>query len=155
MCSFHHEPLHTGIKTNVDKFAFSSHATLIIGTQALRSYLRLTCEYEHHTLQNAKVSTAKDHGENYIKNRLPLVYHLFANLLNHLLRLVLKWLAYFCTLSHYRRNLLNSDWLLWLRYIPNFILTYPQKNPKLLSLVILEAILEHQDDLSTCLDIFH
>ena len=34
---------------------------------ALRSYLKLNCEYELHSLPNKKVSGAKDHGKNYIK----------------------------------------------------------------------------------------
>ena len=43
---------------------------------ALRSYLKLICEYELHSLPNRKVSGAKDHGKNYIKVRLSLVRHL-------------------------------------------------------------------------------
>ena len=39
----------------------------------MRSYLKLTCEYELHTLSNGKVGAAKDRGENYMKVRPPLV----------------------------------------------------------------------------------
>ena len=35
--------------------------------QALRSYLKLTCEYELHILPNTKVSAAKGHGKNYME----------------------------------------------------------------------------------------
>ena len=44
--------------------------------EALRSNFRLTYENEFHTLPNTKVSTAKDHGENYMKIRPPLVHQL-------------------------------------------------------------------------------
>ena len=41
---------------------------------ALRSYLRLICEYnELYTLPN---SAAKDHGQNYMKDRPLLAHHL-------------------------------------------------------------------------------
>ena len=46
---------------------------------ALRSYLKLICEYELQSLQNEKVSGAKDHGKNYIEVRPPLVRHLLRN----------------------------------------------------------------------------
>ena len=55
---------------------------LILAVHALRSYLKVTGEHELHSLPNKKVSSAKDHGKNYIKVRLPLVHHL---LCNHLL----------------------------------------------------------------------
>ena len=45
------------------KFTISSHTVLKLGTQSLRSYLKVTCEYELHILPNTKVSTAKDHGQ--------------------------------------------------------------------------------------------
>ena len=47
-----------------------------VDKQALRSYFKLTCEYEHHILPNTKASAAKDHGKNYMKVRPPLVPHL-------------------------------------------------------------------------------
>ena len=74
-------------KTNVNKFAISSHTALKFGTQSLRSYSKVTCEYELHILPNTKFSTAKDHGENYIKIRPPLVHHLLSNrlLVTHLI----------------------------------------------------------------------
>ena len=50
-----------------------------IDEQVLRSYLKLTCEYELHVLPNTKVSTAKDHGKNYMKVRPPMVRHLLRN----------------------------------------------------------------------------
>ena len=49
---------------------------LILGMHTLRSYLKLICEYELHSLPNEKGSGAKDHGKNYIKVRPPLVRHL-------------------------------------------------------------------------------
>ena len=52
---------------------------LILGVHALRSYLKLICEYEFQRLPNKKVSGAKDHGENCIKVRPPLVHHLLRN----------------------------------------------------------------------------
>ena len=36
---------------------------LISGVHALRSYLKLICEYELYSLLNKKVSGAKDHGK--------------------------------------------------------------------------------------------
>ena len=56
--------MHTWIKTVVDKFAISNHTALILRVHALRSYLKLICEYEFHNLPNKKVSDAKDHGKN-------------------------------------------------------------------------------------------
>ena len=66
---------------NVNKFAISNHTALKLDVQALRSYLSLICEYEIYILPNRKVSTAKDHGNNYIKDRPPLVRHLLRNCL--------------------------------------------------------------------------
>ena len=76
MCSFYHEPLRTGIETNVNKFAISNHTALKLDVKALRSYLSLICEYELYILPIKKVSTAKDHDKNYMKDRPPLVRHL-------------------------------------------------------------------------------
>ena len=76
MCSFYREPLRTLIKTNVNKFAISTHTALKLGIQALGSYLKPDCEYELHTIANTKVGASKDHGENYMKARPPLVRHL-------------------------------------------------------------------------------
>ena len=52
---------------------------LKLGDQALRSYLKLACEYKLHILPNTEVSTAKDHGKNYRKARASLVRHLLRN----------------------------------------------------------------------------
>ena len=52
-----------GLKTIVNKFAISNHTALIICVHALRSYLKLICEYKLHSLPNKKVSGAKDHGQ--------------------------------------------------------------------------------------------
>ena len=79
MYSFYHESLRTWIKAIVNKFAISNNTALILGVHALRSYLKLSCEYDFHSLPNKKVSGAKDHGENYIKVRPPLVRHLLRN----------------------------------------------------------------------------
>ena len=40
------------------------HTALILRVHALRSYLKIICEYELHSLPNKKVSSAKDHGKN-------------------------------------------------------------------------------------------
>ena len=77
--SFYHESLCAWIKTIVNKFAISNHTALILGVRALRSYLKLICEYELHSLPNKKVSAPKDHGKNYIKVTPPLVRHLLRN----------------------------------------------------------------------------
>ena len=52
---------------------------LKLDVQALRSYLSLICEHELYILPNKKVSTAKDHGKNYMKDRPPLVRHFLRN----------------------------------------------------------------------------
>ena len=75
-----HEPLRTRIKTIVNKFAFSNYTALILDVHALRSYLKLICEYELYSLPK-KFSGAKDHGKNYIKFRPPLVRQLLRNCL--------------------------------------------------------------------------
>ena len=69
----------TWIKTIVNKFATSNHTALISDEQVLRSYLKLICECELHSLPHKKVSGAEDHGINYIKVRPPLVRHLLRN----------------------------------------------------------------------------
>ena len=71
--------LRTWIKTIVNKFVVSNHTALILGVHTLRSYLKLICEDELHSLPNKKVSGAKDHGKNYIKVRPPLVRYLLRN----------------------------------------------------------------------------
>ena len=68
-----------GFKTTVNKFTISNRTALRSGVHALRSYLKLICEYELHSLPIRKVSGAKDHRENYIKVRPPLVGHLLRN----------------------------------------------------------------------------
>ena len=79
LCSFYHDSLRTWIETIVNKFAVSNHMALILGVRAPKSYLKLTCEYELHSLPNKKVSGAKDPGKNYIKVRPPLVRYLLLN----------------------------------------------------------------------------
>ena len=83
LCSLYHESLRAWIKTIVNKFAISNRTALILSVPALRSYLKLTCEYELHSLPNKKVSGTKDHGKNYIKVKPPLVRHLLRNRLFH------------------------------------------------------------------------
>ena len=56
-----------GSKTIVNKFVISNHTVLILGAHALRSYLKLICEYEIHSLPNKKDRGAKNHGKSYIK----------------------------------------------------------------------------------------
>ena len=46
---------------------------IILGVHVLRSYLKLICEYELHSLPNKIVDGAKDNGENYNKVRPALV----------------------------------------------------------------------------------
>ena len=79
LCSFYHGPLRTCIKTIVNKFAISNHTALILGMHAVRSYLKLICEYELHILPNTKVSAINDHGKNCMKVRPPLVRNLLRN----------------------------------------------------------------------------
>ena len=55
LCSCYHESLRTWIKTIVNKFATSIHMALILRVPALRSYLKLICEYELHSLPNKKL----------------------------------------------------------------------------------------------------
>ena len=76
LSSFHRESLRNRIKTNVNKFGISNNTTLKLAIHALRSSLYQTCKYELHTLSDTKVSATKDHGENYMKVRPPLVRHL-------------------------------------------------------------------------------
>ena len=65
----------------VGTHCISNHTALILSVHALRSYLKLICEYELHNLSNKKVSGVKDHGKNYIKVRPPLDLHLLLNCL--------------------------------------------------------------------------
>ena len=51
----------------------------MLGVHALRSYLKLICEYEPHSLPNKKVGVAKGHHKNCIKLRPTLVRHLLRN----------------------------------------------------------------------------
>ena len=60
-------------------FKTNFNTALILDVQGLRSYLKLICEYEFHSLPNTKVSAAKDHGKNYMRGRPPLVRHLLRN----------------------------------------------------------------------------
>ena len=68
---------------NINKFAISNHTALKLDVQTLRSYLILICEYELYILPNKKISTTKDHGKNYMKDRprAPLARHLLRNCL--------------------------------------------------------------------------
>ena len=65
----------------------SNHTALILGVHVLRSYLKLICEYELHSLPNKNIVAQNDHGKNYIKVRPPLVRHLLGN---YLLRLYMS-----------------------------------------------------------------
>ena len=69
------------IKTHVNKYAISTDTALKLGIQALRSYLKMTCEYELYTLSNERVGATKGYGKNHMKVRPPLVivYHLWRN----------------------------------------------------------------------------
>ena len=72
----------TLVETNVNKFAISNHADLKLHVHALSE---VNCKYEFYFLPNRKVNAAEDHGENYIKDRPPLVRHLLRNGLSHLM----------------------------------------------------------------------
>ena len=61
-CSFYHESLRILIKTNVRKFAISSHKALKLAVEAWKSYLKIACEFQLHILPNKNVSAAKDYG---------------------------------------------------------------------------------------------
>ena len=69
----------TWIKTIVNKFAISNHMALILDVYALRSYLKLICEYELHSLPSKKVSGTNDDGKNCNKVRQSLVRCLLHN----------------------------------------------------------------------------
>ena len=90
------------MKTVVNKFAISNHTALILGVHALRSYFKLICEYELHSLPNKKVSGAKDHDRNHIKVRPPLVRHLSRN------RLLSKFLKALDLPSVYARVIFHT-----------------------------------------------
>ena len=62
LCNFYHEPLRIWIKTNVNKFAISSHTALKLGKKVLKSYLKITCEFQLLNPPNKEVSPAKDYG---------------------------------------------------------------------------------------------
>ena len=49
---------------------------LKLGIQGLKIYLEPICEYKLRTLPNTKASAAKDHDENCMKVRPPLVHRL-------------------------------------------------------------------------------
>ena len=60
-------------------FAILTRTAFKLAIHALRKDLKLTCEYELHILINKTVNTTKDHGENYMKVRPPLVRYLLCN----------------------------------------------------------------------------
>ena len=60
------------------KFTISNRTDLKLDVVALRSYLRLICEFVLYTLPDKKVRTAEDHGK-YMKDRPTLVLHLLRN----------------------------------------------------------------------------
>ena len=68
-----------GLKTIIKKFAISNHTALILGVHAFRSYLKVVCEYELHSLPTEKVSAQRIMVKNYIKVRPLLVRHLLRN----------------------------------------------------------------------------
>ena len=48
------------LKKNVNKLAISSHTFLKLGKQALKSYVKITCDFQLRSPPNNKVSAAKD-----------------------------------------------------------------------------------------------
>ena len=64
-----------------NKLVISNGTALKLRIHALRSYVKVTCEYEFYILPNTKVSATKDHGKNYMKVRPPLALHLLRNCL--------------------------------------------------------------------------
>ena len=91
------------LKTIVNKFAVLNHTALILGMHALRSYLKLICEYGLHSLPTTKISGAKDHGKNYIKVRPPLVRHLLRNRLYH----IIIHIHSFCDVRNWHQRTFN------------------------------------------------
>ena len=75
--------MRTWIKTTANKFPISNHKALILRVHVLRSYLKLICENETHSLPNKKVSGEKDHGRNDIKVRPAMVRNLLRDRLLH------------------------------------------------------------------------
>ena len=55
LCSFYHESLHTWIKQLLISLLFQIILASILGVLALRSYLKLICENEFHSLPNKKL----------------------------------------------------------------------------------------------------
>ena len=76
MCSLYNGPFCSRIKTNINKFAISSHTTLKLAIQVLRKYLKLRYEDELYTLPSTKAGPAKEHGENYMKVFCIIVYYM-------------------------------------------------------------------------------
>ena len=68
------------VACDLNKFAVSNH-TAGFEIRCTGYYLSLIFEYDLDVLPNKKVSTAKDHGKNYMKDRPPLVRHLLRNCL--------------------------------------------------------------------------
>ena len=62
LCGFYHEPLRTWNKANVSKFVISSHTALKLRKQPLKSYLKITHEFQLRSPPNKNVSAAKDYG---------------------------------------------------------------------------------------------
>ena len=52
LCSFYDEHLRPWIKTNINKFAISSRTALKLGEQALKSYLKITYEFQLRSSSN-------------------------------------------------------------------------------------------------------
>ena len=69
------------MKTSVNRFAISNHTALKLDIQAMKRYFKLTCEYELHILSYTKTTAPKDHGENYMSVRPPLLRHPLRNCL--------------------------------------------------------------------------
>ena len=61
-----------------NKFPMLTHG-FEISFQAVRNYLKLTCEYKLHIVSDTKVGAVKDHCENYMKVKPLLVSHLLRN----------------------------------------------------------------------------
>ena len=123
--------MRTWVKTIVNKFAISNNTALILGVDALRSYLKLN------SLPNKKVSDAKDHGKNYIKVRPPLVRHLLRDpLFSRCNKNVIKFL----TFMHWKSNQFYAS-LITTKRIARLLREHTKRNQTIiLSVLVLKSI---------------
>ena len=92
LCSFYHESLRTWVKTIVNKFAISNPSALILRVHALRSHLKLICEYELHSLPNKKLVAQRIMVKTTSKSNRPWssIFYVIVYLLGYKIRTVLR-----------------------------------------------------------------